>query len=278
MGQFLFIGIDVYTRKHNSNSNNHGGSEDGGAACHPKSGSAMDAVRREIAGHLASALLLSSSSGTASTPGRGPTTATGEADGSDHPTMASLLRAIVYPHNKVHGDFAVPVAKLAKFDHFPAEQHPALVARKWAASIQPGTYVAKADAIGMYINIHVHPVAVTKMILTEIFEKRESFGTWKTLGHGKNVIVEFSRGPCQIEYGPRQEMYHNWHVHRLKLQSNLQNGIWLNLYWCIELFVFNGLLEEKLFQLTGRGEGAALSGKWQRTVFSKRATHKYFYT
>ncbi|KAH3763629.1 arginyl-tRNA synthetase [Pelomyxa schiedti] len=150
----------------------------------------MDAVRREIAGHLASALLLSSS-GTA-TPGRVPTTATGEADDSDHPTMASLLRAIVYPHNRVHGDFAVPVAKLAKFDNFPAEQHPALVARKWAASIQPGTYVAKADAIGMYINIHVHPVAVTKMILTEIFEKRESFGTWKTLGHGKNVIVEFS--------------------------------------------------------------------------------------
>ncbi|KAH3732488.1 hypothetical protein Pelo_16684 [Pelomyxa schiedti] len=67
--------------------------------------------------------------------------------------------------------------------------------------------------------------------------------TFAVPGDHAHLWKRYRRGPCQIEYGPRQEMDHNWHV-----QSNLQNGT-------------NGLLEEKLFQLTGSGDGAALSGK-----------------
>ncbi|KAH3722842.1 hypothetical protein Pelo_18453 [Pelomyxa schiedti] len=46
--------------------------------------------------------------------------------------------------------------------------------------------------------------------------------TFAVPGDHAHLWKRYRRGRCQIEYGPRQEMYHNWHVHRLKLQSNTE--------------------------------------------------------
>ena len=74
------------------------------------------------------------------------------------------------------GDFSVPVAKIMRLMK-TEEKNPAKLAQTLYPQFQPTEMVKKITVTGPYLNFTINKAALTKMILSEVDEKQEKFGS-----------------------------------------------------------------------------------------------------
>ncbi|KAJ1968859.1 arginyl-tRNA synthetase [Dispira parvispora] len=97
----------------------------------------------------------------------------------------TLFNALDAPKVAAHGDLAIAVPRLR------LKGNPVALAKEWVEKFEPNEYVLKASCIGPFINFSISHTHLCKLVLTEVFERKENFGT-NTTHKGKRAIVEFS--------------------------------------------------------------------------------------
>lgn len=105
----------------------------------------------------------------------------------DELTKEEVSSLIEIPPNQDMGDYAVPCFKFAK----KYRKSPAIIAQEIAQKIGNINEFEKIQSEGPYVNFFVNKSFFAKNILTEVDEKKETYGT-SNIGEGKTVIVEFS--------------------------------------------------------------------------------------
>ena len=91
------------------------------------------------------------------------------------------------PKNPEMGDLAFPCFRLAK----TLRKAPPLIAASLQAQLTLPAGIAKAEAVGGYLNFFIDAASQAGSVLTEVISKGDSFGT-SELGKGKTVCVEYS--------------------------------------------------------------------------------------
>ena len=94
---------------------------------------------------------------------------------------------IEIPPNKEMGNYAFPCFKLAK----ELRKAPPVIADEIKSKIELDENIEKVEIAGGYLNFYINKLAITKTVLEEIEEKKDSFGS-NTSGNGKNILVEYS--------------------------------------------------------------------------------------
>lgn len=92
------------------------------------------------------------------------------------------------PKEASMGDYALPCFKLAK----EFRKAPAQIAEEIQSKLNiEGTFLQKVDVVGGYINFTIKPESYAQTVLTEIQQKKETYGT-STIGNGKNIVIDYS--------------------------------------------------------------------------------------
>lgn len=92
------------------------------------------------------------------------------------------------PKETSMGDYALPCFKLAK----EFRKAPAQIAEEIQSKLNiEGTFLQKVDVVGGYINFTIKPESYAQTVLTEIQQKKETYGT-STIGNGKNIVIDYS--------------------------------------------------------------------------------------
>ena len=94
---------------------------------------------------------------------------------------------IEIPPNFDMGDYAMPCFKLAKV----FRKAPNIIAEELASLMKYNEYFERIENTGPYVNFFVNKEKLAESVLTDVFEKREKFGS-QDMGKGRTVIVEFS--------------------------------------------------------------------------------------
>lgn len=100
---------------------------------------------------------------------------------------AALEPLLETPPEQKLGDLAFPCFILAR----TMRKAPPIIASELAESFSSDEYIEKAEAVGGYLNFFYNRENFTKNVISEIFEKQDSFGS-SDMGNGKTVLVEFS--------------------------------------------------------------------------------------
>lgn len=98
-----------------------------------------------------------------------------------------IMENIEVPKNTEMGDFAFPCFKLAPI----LKKSPNMIASDIIEGLEESEYFEDICATGPYINFKVDKSILSKMIIEEVLDKKDEFGSSKT-GEGKNVVVEYS--------------------------------------------------------------------------------------
>ena len=106
--------------------------------------------------------------------------ATGELTADD---FASFLE---YPPDDNFGDLAFPCFKLSK----AMRMAPPMIAAKLAEGLEDDV-IAKVDVVGGYLNIFISASYLAGVLMPEIMEKGEAYGSFD-FGKGKNVVLDYS--------------------------------------------------------------------------------------
>ncbi|KAJ1910248.1 arginyl-tRNA synthetase [Tieghemiomyces parasiticus] len=96
-----------------------------------------------------------------------------------------LFNAIEYPKIAEHGDLAVAIPRLR------LKGNPKAIAEEWVSKFQPTAHVVSCSAAGPFINFRINRPQLAKLVLDEVYERKEAFGT-NDSNRGKRAIVEFS--------------------------------------------------------------------------------------
>lgn len=95
---------------------------------------------------------------------------------------------IEVPKDQSMGDFAFPCFRLAKV----LRKAPTIIAQDIKEKINiEGTIIEKVEVVGGYLNFYINNKELTKIVLEEINDKKEKYGSSK-LGEGKNVVIDYS--------------------------------------------------------------------------------------
>ncbi len=97
------------------------------------------------------------------------------------------MELIEIPPQSNMGDYAFPCFQLAKV----MRKSPNMIAAELSGKLKPDNILEKAEAAGGYLNFFVNKKEYIRLMVEEVLEKGESFGSSKA-GEDKNVIVEFS--------------------------------------------------------------------------------------
>lgn len=97
------------------------------------------------------------------------------------------MELLEIPPQSNMGDYAFPCFQLAKV----MRKSPNMIAAELSEKLQPDNILEKAEAAGGYLNFFVNKKEYIRLMVEEVLEKGESFGSSKA-GEDKNVIVEFS--------------------------------------------------------------------------------------
>ena len=100
----------------------------------------------------------------------------------DYEQIYSLLEK---PKNREHGDFAFPCFSIAKQE----KKNPKDCATHVVESINLPKDMASINQLGPFINFALNREKVSKLVIEEILEKKEKFGTTEV---NKNVVIEYS--------------------------------------------------------------------------------------
>ncbi|MBR0081514.1 MAG: arginine--tRNA ligase [Clostridia bacterium] len=91
------------------------------------------------------------------------------------------------PKNPEMGDLAFPCFRLAK----TLRKAPPLIAASLKEQLTLPAGIAKAEAVGGYLNFFIDAASQAGSVLTEVLSKGDSFGK-SEIGRGKTVCVEYS--------------------------------------------------------------------------------------
>lgn len=95
---------------------------------------------------------------------------------------------IEIPKESKMGDYAFPCFTLAK----ELRKSPQMIASELKKQIEiDSNSIEKIEVVGAYLNFFVSGEMLAKTVLTEIEEKKESYGS-SEMGKGQNIIVEYS--------------------------------------------------------------------------------------
>ena len=103
------------------------------------------------------------------------------------PTKDELASMIEYPPDASMGDLAFPCFRLSKLLKKP----PNAIARDMAENFSGDDAIKSASAVGGYINFALEDGYYAKNILSDIFEKKESYGA-SGVGTGKTAVIDYS--------------------------------------------------------------------------------------
>lgn len=109
------------------------------------------------------------------------------ADNIDVLTRDEISKLIEIPPSYEMGDFAFPVYKLSK----EYKKAPNLISKELEKNLPDNEYFEKIEAVGPYLNFFIDKEKLASVVIEEIKEKKEKYGS-SSLGEGKKVIVEFS--------------------------------------------------------------------------------------
>jgi len=98
-----------------------------------------------------------------------------------------VMELIEIPPQTNMGDYAFPCFQLARV----MRKSPNMIAAEIAGKVQADSIVEKAEAVGGYVNFFINKKEYIRIMIQEILEKGEKFGSSEE-GKDKNVIVEFS--------------------------------------------------------------------------------------
>lgn len=98
-----------------------------------------------------------------------------------------IEKSLEVPPNSELGDFAFPCFKLAK----SLKKAPPLIANELAPKLANCDIFEKIEAVGGYINIFVNKEYWTKLIVDDVKDKKENYGS-SNIGKEKTVLVEYS--------------------------------------------------------------------------------------
>ncbi len=98
------------------------------------------------------------------------------------------IKAMVEVPAEAHmGDFSFPCFKLAK----SLRKAPNLIAEELAEELKSESCFEKVENVNAYVNIFLKRQEFMEEVLTEVFTRKNSFGS-SSIGENKKVIVEFS--------------------------------------------------------------------------------------
>ena len=99
-----------------------------------------------------------------------------------------LKNYIEIPPNTDLGDYAFPCFKLAK----DLKKAPPIIANDIKENIKiDESIIERIDIIGGYLNIFINKNTLKKVVLEEIENKKEKYGS-SNIGNGKNIVIDYS--------------------------------------------------------------------------------------
>lgn len=101
--------------------------------------------------------------------------------------LDKVIELIEIPPQTNMGDYAFPCFQLARV----MRKSPNMIAIELSGKVKADNIVEKAEAVGGYVNFFVNKKEYIKLMVQEVLEKGEKFGSSED-GKDKNVIVEFS--------------------------------------------------------------------------------------
>ena len=107
-----------------------------------------------------------------------------EISGLDRETISA---AVEIPPEQKLGDLAFPCFVLAK----TLRKAPPVIANELAEKFLKDSHIAKAEAVGGYLNFFYNRSVFTKSVVSEVLEKGADYGK-SDMGKGKTVLVEYS--------------------------------------------------------------------------------------
>ncbi len=99
--------------------------------------------------------------------------------------------ALVAPKPNIAADLAFPVFAAAKS---AGDGNPAEFAARLASAVTFGddSLLAKAEALGGFVNLSVHPARWANAVLADVLTRQAEFGRDENVGAGQKTVVEFS--------------------------------------------------------------------------------------
>lgn len=95
---------------------------------------------------------------------------------------------IEVPANKDMGDYSLPCFKLAK----ELKKVPQMIATEIKEKLEiDENIISRIEVVNGYLNFFVNNNKIAEVVLNEINEKKENYGS-STIGNGKNIVVEYS--------------------------------------------------------------------------------------
>src|SRR6056297_2827930 len=101
--------------------------------------------------------------------------------------LEEIMETIEVPKNTEMGDYAFPCFKLASI----FKKSPQMIAESLVESIDSDKNFESIKAVGPYINFTIEKSILSELIIEEVLEKKDQYGS-SDLGEGKNVVVEYS--------------------------------------------------------------------------------------
>lgn len=98
-----------------------------------------------------------------------------------------VLELIEVPPNYDMGDYAMPCFKLAKI----FRKSPNIIAEEVVDMLGDNEYFGKIENVGPYVNFFINKALFAKIVLEEVYGKKESYGA-QDIGKNRNVVVEYS--------------------------------------------------------------------------------------
>ncbi|MBE5821445.1 MAG: arginine--tRNA ligase [Clostridiales bacterium] len=98
-----------------------------------------------------------------------------------------LITYIEIPPNSEMGDYAFPCFKLAK----TLKKAPPMIANEIKEQYKENEYIDKIEVVGGYLNFYINKNIFVKDVMTEIFNKKEEYGS-SEIGKGKTAVIEYS--------------------------------------------------------------------------------------
>lgn len=98
-----------------------------------------------------------------------------------------IEKLVEIPPDSEMGDYAFPCFRLSK----ALKKSPNLISQELAEKIEKNSYIEKVESLGPYLNFFIDKEKLTEIVLNEVKEKKERYGS-SDMGKGKTVIVEYS--------------------------------------------------------------------------------------
>lgn len=101
-------------------------------------------------------------------------------------TKDEIFLSLETPPNKEMGDFAFPCFRLAK----SLRKAPVQISTELSEKINSDLF-SEVRAVGPYVNFFVDQNKFNEVVLKEVFEKKELYGS-SNMGNGKNIVIDYS--------------------------------------------------------------------------------------